>query len=195
MSLNLNTLQRAMSKTMFLRPRCRAALALVSLALGAGCSASAEIPEVVVTRTDVEFLGVPVIPGITDVTQTVSASFDHPSDFELPSDLNPELRPLSARVAGTGDMQDLSFLEGLKVTLSSRAEGAPPPKTLAYYERPSSGQVGGIVELQTNVESDVLSFWDTKQAYYDVTLWGVLPSEDWAIDVTFAFSGSISVSP
>jgi hypothetical protein len=195
MSPDLESVLRAMSKTPFSTQRSCVTLALLSLAFGAGCSASAEIPEVVVTRTDVAFMGVPVIPGITDVTQTVSTSFDHPSDFELPSELNPELRPLSASVAGNGDMQDLSFLEGMKVTLSSRAEGAPPPRTLAYYERPANGAVGGVVNLQTNVESDVLSYWETKQAYYEVTLWGVLPSEDWAIDVTFAFSGSISVSP
>jgi hypothetical protein len=184
-----------MSKAAFPSPLCCVTLALASLALDAGCSATADIPEVVVTRTDVAFMGVPVIPGITDVTQTVSTTFDHPSDFELPSDLNPELHPLSASVAGNGDLDDLSFLEGMKVTLSSRAEGAPPPRTLAYYERPTNGDVGGVVYLQTNVESDVLSYWDTKQAYYDVTLWGVLPSEDWAIDVSFAFSGSISISP
>ncbi len=169
-------------------------ICLASLALGAGCSASADIPEVVVTRSDVGFQGVPVIPGITDVTQTVSASFDHPSDFELPDALNPELRPLSASVAGHGDLSDLSFLEGLQVTLSSRAPGAPEPRILAYYERPARGEVGRRVSLQTDVESDVLSYWDTDQAFYDVTLWGILPSEDWAIDVTFAFSGSISVS-
>lgn len=184
-----------MSKSVFSIHRCCVTLALASLALGVGCSASADIPEVVVTRTDVAFMGVPYIPGITDVTQTVNATFDHPSDFDLPTELNPELRPLSASVAGNGAMNDLSFLEGLRVTLASRAEGAPPPRTLAYYERPSSGEVGAVVDLQTNVESDVMSYWDTKQAYYDVTLWGVLPSEDWAIDVTFAFSGSISISP
>ena len=65
---------------------------------------------------------------------------------------------------------------------------------LAYYERPSSGQAGRVVKLQTDNDSDVLGYWDTEQAYYDVTLWGVLPEDDWAIDVTFAFSGSISVS-
>jgi hypothetical protein len=173
----------------------RSALALLALGFGAGCSASAEIPEVVVTRTDVEFQGVPFIPGVTDVTQTVSATFDHPSDFELPSDLNPELRPISASVAGRGDMADLSFLEGLSITLGSHADGAPPAGTLAHYERPANGEVGRSVDLQTNVDSDVVSYWDTKQAYYDVTLWGILPSEDWAVDVSFSFSGKISVSP
>ena len=71
-----------------------ATLCLGALALGTGCSAEAEIPEVTVTRSDVEFEGVPSIPGITDTTQEVTAEFDHPSDFELPEDFNPELRPL-----------------------------------------------------------------------------------------------------
>jgi hypothetical protein len=182
------------SSTPLAARHCLAFVCLASLALGAGCSASADIPEVVVTRSDVGFQGVPFIPGITDVTQTVSTTFDHPSDFELPETLNPELRPLSASVSGHGDLADLSFLEGLQVTLSSRAPGAPESRILAYYERPASGEAGRVLKLHTNVESDVLSYWDTDQAYYDVTLWGILPTEDWAIDVTFAFSGSISVS-
>jgi hypothetical protein len=170
------------------------AVAISGLAFGAGCSASADIPEVVVTRSDVGFEAVPVIPGYTDISQELSTSFDHPSDFELPGGLNPELRPLSASVSGAGDMQDLSFLEGLEVTLASRAPNAPEPRVLAYYERPGGGQVGRVVQLQTNKKSDVLSYWDTKEAYYDVRIWGILPPEAWAIDVTFAFSGSISVS-
>ena len=189
-----NTPCRATSTASVATRPFHAFIGLASLALGAGCSASADIPEVVVTRSDVAFEGVPVIPGITDVSQTVSTSFDHPTDFELPESLNPELRPLSASVAGHGDLSDLSFLEGLSVTLSSRAPGAPEPRVLAYYERPASGDVGRTVRLQTNVESDVLSYWDTDQAFYEVTLWGVLPPEDWAIDVTFAFSGRISLS-
>ena len=170
------------------------AVCVASLGFGAGCSASADIPEVVVTRSDVGFEAVPVIPGYTDVSQELSTSFDHPSDFELPEGLNPELHPLAASVSGAGDMQDLSFLEGLEVTLASRAPGAPEPYVLAYYERPSNGQAGRVVKLQTNKRSDVLSYWDTKEAYYDVRIWGILPPEAWAIDVSFAFSGSISIS-
>jgi hypothetical protein len=170
------------------------AMCVASLGAGAGCSASAEIPEVVVTRSDVEFAAVPVIPGITDVSHELTTSFDHPSDFELPEGLNPELRPLSASVTAAGDMQDLSFLEGLQVTLASRAPGAPEPYVLAYYERPANGHAGRVVNLLTNKKSDVLSYWDTKEAYYDVKIWGILPSQDWAVDVSFAFSGSISVS-
>jgi hypothetical protein len=166
--------------------------ALLGLALGSGCSASADIPEVVVTRTDIEFLGVPNIPG---APEEVSTRFEHPSDFEIPDDLNPKLRPIGASVTGRDNMDDLSFLRMLRITLSSEAPGAPPTRTLAYYERPTSGRAGRTIKLQTNVDSDVLSYWDTDQAYYEVTLAGTMPTEDWSIDVTFSFDGSISVSP
>jgi hypothetical protein len=171
-----------------------AAVCLIGLAVGTGCSASADIPEVTVTRSDVEFLGVPLIPGITDVDQTVTSTFDHPSDVELPSELNPELHPLAASIEGRDDMGDLSFLDKMEVTLSSRAPNAPAPIMLASYERQGSASVGRVLHLETASNSDVLSFWDTKQAYYDITLWGTLPEEDWSVNVTFSFSGRLSVS-
>lgn len=169
----------------------------MALSLGAasvfGCSASAELPEVVVTQSDVEFVGVPRIPGITDRSMTVSTSFDHPKGFELPEFMNPELRPMAASIAGRGSMEDLSFLEGVTLTLSSRAPDAPPPLVVASYER-HAGDVGRTVRLDTATESDVLEYWSTKDAYYDVQLWGLLPESDWAIDVTVSFSGELSVS-
>jgi len=168
-----------------------AAICFGAIAFGAGCSAEAEIPEVTVTRSDVEFEGVPVIPGITDTTQEVTAEFDHPADFELPEDLNPELRPTAASIAARGDMRSLSFLEGLRVTLSSHAPDAPPPLVVASYER-GNGTIGRVVDLEIEPDSDVLSYWDTDQAYYEVTLWGVLPEQDWSIDVSFSFSGKLS---
>jgi hypothetical protein len=192
---------RSMSNVAFLSrlstrglERGTAALSLLALAALAGCSASADLPEIVVTRSDVAFEGVPYIPGVTDVSQSVTTTFEHPSDFELPSGLNPELRPLSASITGRGTMQDLSFLEGLTVTLSSRAPDGPEPQVVASYERVRETGVGRTLALRTDNDSDVLSFWDTKQAFYEVTLWGVMPNEAWSIDVTFAFEGHLSVS-
>ena len=43
-----------------------------------------------------------------------------------------------------------------------------------------------VVALETDYDSDVLSYWTTDSAYYDVTLSGMLPENDWAIDVTVA---------
>ena len=179
---------------LFSARRASAAVCLLSLALGAGCSAEAEIPEVVVTRSNVEFLGVPFYAGITDVSQELSTEFEHPSDVELPQDFNPELRPRSARImASSESMENLSFLEGVTLTLASRAPDAPPPLVVASYERPPNGSAGREIELEVDPDSDVLSYWDTKAAYYTVTLRGVMPNEDWSVDVSFAFSGRLSI--
>ncbi len=175
--------------------RASLALSLLALAAGVGC-AQAEIPEVVVTRSDVAFPGMPSVAGlsaVTDEENPLSTTFDHPSDLELPSSLNPELRPLSASISGRDDMRDLSFLEGLTVTLRSRAPDAPPEHIVATYARRQSTGVGRVVELETDGDSDVLSFWDTHEAFYEIKLWGEMPEQDWAIDVTFAFEGEISM--
>lgn len=161
---------------------------------GLGCSAQADIPEVVMTRSDVSFDGVPRLPGVSGMTNTVSTTFDHPKGFDLPAFFNPELYALSANITGLGDMRDLSFVEGITLTLSSHAEDGPPPRVMATYERTPGGAVGRVVQLDTDGDSDVLDFWGTESAFYDVTVWGVLPEQAWAIDVNVAFTGSLSVS-
>jgi len=171
-----------------------AVLCIAAVTFGAGCSAEAEIPEVVVTRTDVPFLGVPSIPGFTDGTQEITSEFEHPDDFELP-DMNPELHPLSARILARDGMSSLGFLEHMTVTLYSNAEGAPRERLeLATYERAPNATVGRVVELDIDRDADVLSYWNAGGAMYEMTLSGVLPEQDWSIDVSFSFSGQLSVS-
>jgi hypothetical protein len=180
-----------------MKPMHRLTSALVCAATlglcGIGCSARADIPEVEITQSDIEFPGVPHLPGV-DPSQTVSTSFDHPNGMSLPDSLNPELHPLGASITATGTMQDLSFLESLTLTISSRAVNAPPPQVVARYERNGSAAIGNVIQLETDSDTDVLDFWQTSGTFYDVTLSGSLPAEDWAIDVTVAFSGAISVS-
>lgn len=172
-----------------------AAVCLFGLTAGTGCSASADLPEVVVTRSDIEFFGVGDIPGISDVPQSATTTFDHPSDFELPSDLNPELHPVSASLTANDSIDDLSFLEEFSVTLASRAPGAPDPIRVAGYRRDgSAGDVGRSLNLAIEPNLDVLAYWETQEAYYEVTLGGILPADDWSIDVTFEFSGRLSMS-
>jgi hypothetical protein len=148
----------------------------------------------VVTQSDIEFEGVPRIPGFTDFSMSVTTSFEHPEGFDLPEFLNPELRPLTGSITGVDDMDDLSFLEELTLTLASRAEDAPPPSVLASYVRTSAGLVGRVVQMKTDRDSDVVEYWSTKDAFYEVTLSGLLPEEAWAIDVSIAFTGKLSVS-
>ncbi|HEU4577583.1 MAG TPA: hypothetical protein VFS67_04980 [Polyangiaceae bacterium] len=178
--------------------RLRFGLAGVGLLLGAlasvGCSASADIPKVVVTQSDVAFDGVPRLPGVPDVTTTLETQFDHPKDATLPDSLDPELFPLSGEVKARGSMQNLSFIDSLKLTLSSRSPDAPPPRVVATYQRPPSGKAGSVLALKTDNDHDVLDYWSTKNAFYDLEISGVLPADAWAVDVVVAFSGKLSIS-
>jgi len=178
--------------------RLRSGLAGLGLLLGSlasvGCSASAEIPKVVVTQSDVAFDGVPRVPGVTDVTTTLETQFDHPKDATLPDALDPELFPLSGEVKARGSMQDLSFIDSLKLTLSSRAADAPPPRVVATYQRSASSKAGNVLSLKTDNDQDVLEYWGTKNAFYDLEISGILPEDAWAVDVVVAFSGKLSIS-
>jgi hypothetical protein len=188
-----------MAHTLSLRgSRFRPGLAWLGLLLGSlavvGCSASADIPKVVVTQSDVAFDGVPRLPGLPDVTTTLETQFDHPKDATLPDALDPELFPLSGEVKARGSMQDLSFIDSLKLTLSSRAADAPPPRVVATYTRPATGKAGNVLALKTDNDQDVLEYWGTKNAFYDLEISGVLPADAWSVDVVVAFSGKLSIS-
>jgi hypothetical protein len=171
----------------------RALFVALSVLSSLGCSARADIPEVVLTQNDVTIDGVPAIPGLGAEPSTVTTSFNHPKGFELPDFFKSELYALSAKATGLDDTEDMSFVEGLTLTLASRAEGAPDPIVVASYER-GQGLSGPVLEMEIDSESNVLSYWETKSAYYDLTVWGMMPEDAWALDVTVAFSGSISVS-
>ncbi len=169
-------------------------LAFIGCWLGVGCSASADIPEVVVTQSDVRFEATPQIPGLPDQEAEIENSFDHPKGFGLPEYFDTELYALSAVITGRGDMTDLSFVEGVTLTLASRAADAPPSSVVATYERTGSARPGRSIRLKTASDSDVLEYWGTKSAYYDIKLWGTLPEDAWAVDVQVVFSGSVSVA-
>lgn len=172
-------------------PLTRNLALIAALAAAFGCSARADIPEVVVERSDVAFEGVPRLPGV-DPTATITNTFDHPKGYKLPSMFDSKLYPVAASITARGDVTDLSFVEGVTLTLSSRADDAPPPIVVARYER-ESGVSGRVIELETESDTDVLSYWTTKSAYYDVEIWGTLPEENWSVDISATFSGEISV--
>lgn len=186
MTLRNDFLQRA--------PRGRAFYAALSLLFGLGCSARADIPEVVLTQNDVAIDGVPRIPGVGAESTVVTTTFDHPKGFELPDFFKSELHALSAKATALGDMEDMSFVEGLTLTLASRTDATLEPIVVASYERGQGALSGSVMEMEIDSDANVLSYWETKSAYYDLSVWGQMPEDAWALDVTVAFSGSISVS-
>lgn len=162
------------------------------VALGSACSAHADIPEVVITQSEITFEGVPQIAGIT-VPTALTTSFDHPEGFDLPEFLDPELRPLGARIIARDTSQDLAFIESLSLTIASRSPDGPEPTVIASYTREDTGEINAI-DILANSEADILQYWDTETAFYQLSVNGELPVEAWGVDVVVKFAGSLSVA-
>ncbi len=159
---------------------------------GSACSARADIPEVVVTQSEVMFDGVPRLDGV-DITTSLSTSFDHPEGFEVPDGFDSELRPLGVVVEGYGDMHDLAFIDGLRLTLASRDPNGPEPADVVTYTR-QAGDAGPMLDVAAEDDTNVIDYWKTNSAFYQLTVVGDLPEQQWGVNVTVRFSGSLSVS-
>jgi hypothetical protein len=172
---------------------------LLSLAIGgasSACSAHGSIPDITVTESDLEFQGIPAELSALDDSPTLTTRFEHPSDFDLPDFLNPELHVVNASMRAEDGVTDLSFVRSLKLVLGSDAPGAPPAVVMAEYQRRSGQTVGSVLNIEADSDVDVLQHWETGEAYYELTLSGDgMPSRDWSVEVTVKFSGSIDVSP
>lgn len=171
-------------------------LLAIGLLGASACSAHGDIPNITVTESDLQFQGVPEALSELDDTPTLTTRFEHPSDFDLPEFLNPELRVTRASMRAEGGVTDLSFVRSLRLMLGSDGPGAPPPVVMAEYQRLGGARVGNVLEISPDRGVDVIQHWQTGEAYYELTLSGDgMPSRDWSVAVTVQFSGSIDVSP
>jgi hypothetical protein len=168
----------------------------IGLLATSACSAHGDIPNITVTESDLQFQGVPEALSELDDSPTLTTRFEHPSDFDLPDFLNPELRVRSASMRVEDGVSDLSFVRSLRLVLGSDAPNAPAPVVMAEYQRLGGARVGDVLEISPERDVDVLQHWETGEAYYELTLSGDgMPSRDWSVAVTVQFSGTIDVSP
>lgn len=175
------------------RPALLCTLLLLPLTIFAGCSAHADIPEVVVTQSEVVFDGVPVINGRPESSR-LDTSFDHPEGFELPDFLTTELRPLGAVLMAADPYQDLAFITSLSLTIESKLNDELPRIEVATYTRDSM-DASNSIEIEANSDADVLKYWRTDAALYQLTvISGALPEAPWEVDVVVKFSGSLSIN-
>jgi hypothetical protein len=168
----------------------------IALLAASACSAHGDIPNITVTESDLQFQGVPEVLSELDDSPTLTTRFEHPSDFDLPDFLNPELRVTYASMSVEEGVPDLSFVRSLRLVLGSDGPNAPPPVVMAEYQRLAGARVGETIEASPERGIDVIEHWETGEAYYELTLSGDgMPSRDWSVAVTVQFSGSIDVSP
>ena len=156
------------------------------------CSARADIPRVEIVQRDVE------IPGageFGDLLRATTVSFDHPRSFQLPRAYDAELHALGVTATPTFGVEDLSFVEGLVIRLGSRSDDGLEQVELARYDATAGDHSNedGSLTIPTNPELDVIEFFGSRAAYYEVSISGELPPDMWRIDIQASFSGELAL--
>ncbi len=171
----------------------RAIVGAVLAISAVGCvSVEADVQDVVVTRQGLEISGsmMPVDLG----EQEITVRFDHPYEgVDLPAGVNSELRPTGVMLTAASGVSDFSFLRAFSVTIGSTAPEAPPPAVVFEYQSQGDGPVGHSIDISPARSPNVLDYWETTGAYYELTVRGDLPELLWAVDVAIEFSGKLSV--
>lgn len=173
---------RSVSQSLLLAAACAGSLA---------CSAEGSIPDITVTESDLAFEAMPV----AGLNATLTTRFDQPGELDLPEFMNPSLHVTGVTITAAEGVSDLSFLEGLTVTLDAESPDAPPPEEMASYERGPGQTTTPVLRIAADETVDVVDHWRTGQAFYEIKLWGSLPDRPWAIDVAVQFNGKIEIDP
>lgn len=169
-------------------PGTRTALFVSALlffpAVGCGVSVEADIPDVEVTQRGLTFDGVP--NATIDTSMTKSYSQQH-GKLDLPDGLDSEVKTLSATLRATAGVDDLSFIQHLRITMAP--DGGGQPIELGTYA-PAGTPAGKELTLTTLNPVNVLDAWKTESAIFTVEIAGTLPSTSWTADVIVHFAGS-----
>lgn len=208
----MNTMHSRIFSSLFALSRLASAAAVLS---AVACSAHADIPNITVTEPNVTFsaMELPDLPEVpegidpqeylddyleeNDLSGELTTRFDHPGDMDLPDFMKAELSVTAVRLRAQQGVDSLSFVKRIEVMLASDAPDAPPPLRLAQYER--RGDVESsvpVINVDPDETANVLDHWKTGAAYYEILLEGDgMPLEEWSVEVTVEFSGSLDVSP
>lgn len=207
----MNTMHSRIFSSFFALSRLASAAALLS---AVACSAHADIPNITVTEPNVTFsaMELPDLPEVpegidpqeylddyleeNDLSGELTTRFDHPGDMDLPDFMKAELSVTAVRLRAQQGVDSLSFVKRIEVMLASEAPDAPPPLRLARYERKTTVSSVPVIHVDPDETANVLDHWKTGAAYYEILLEGDgMPLEEWSVEVTVEFSGSLDVSP
>jgi hypothetical protein len=166
--------------------------AALAVTVGGCVSVEADVQDVVVTTQALQINGatVPVDLG----QQEITVRFEHPYDaVDIPEGVDSELRPTRGTIVAASGVDDLSFLSGFRLSIGSTAPEAPPPAVVFEYQRQGDGPAGPTIDVSPTGSSNVIDYWETNGAYYELTVRGDLPERLWTVDVAVEFSGKVSV--
>ena len=166
------------------------AFLLGGAAAGCGISVEADLPQVEVTQRDLAFDGVPVTGLIGDVSMTRSFSQEHKT-LEAPKGLDSEVKALSVTLTAKTGIQDFGFIHNLRITMSDDVHD--PIELLAYQQDPHA-KPGNVLSMASANPVDTLDQWKTNSATFTVEVAGALPANDWTVDLSIDFAGTVKYS-
>jgi hypothetical protein len=165
------------------------ALALLSLGAG-GCTLEVEasVPEVEITQHDLKFDGVSLGGGdLGDVAVSKSFSQKH-QRLDLPAGLDTEVKAMGVTLTAKSGIESFDFLKNLRLTMSDDVHA---PVELINYQRAEGAPSTNVLTLESANPINTLDQWKTDSATFTVEVAGLLPSQDWAIDLAVRFAGKI----
>lgn len=165
-------------------------LVLVSSALAIGCiQATADVPEMELTRENVEFAG--ANGSLAGTELTIVQQFSYANSPSLPESISAEMRATQITFRLRDGANDLSFIRAASLEVSR-----PEHETeLVFdYHEDDSNPPGRSITLPIHCSPDALNPWSVATASFELTLTGVLPTRNWSADISLRYTGSLSLS-
>lgn len=166
-------------------------LALVSLGVVGCVQATADVPELEVTRQKLEFSAAPaIVPSGTVLT--VTQQFTNESEpVKLPDSVNADVHATEFSLTIKDGADNLSFVRSAK--LSATRKGGTPETIFDYAS--DGGETSKTLVLPIDDKSGALDPWSINSTTFEITVTGELPRQVWHADVSLKYSGSISYAP
>jgi hypothetical protein len=153
-------------------------------------SVEADVPDIEVTQHDVAFSGIPLAGRLGDVATELTFMQDKPS-LGLPKEIDTSVKAVQVELTARTGITTFDFLRSLRVTMAPN-DGSSAPVELINYEKVGSGSVGGTLSIPSQNPVNILDQWKTDSAKFTVQLEGVLPEQDWTVDLRVHFAGKLS---
>lgn len=170
---------------------CCGSLVIAAAALTSGCiQAKAEVPEIEITRQNIQVPATPAaVPDGTVVTLEKQFQCDE-APVTLPDSVTMDVRATEITISLRKGPANLSFVHEASLTVS-KAGGVA--ETVATYKRSSQG-AESFVTVPVQGDSKFLDPWSAADSTFVLKLVGELPKQEWSVDLSIKFSGSLSYS-
>lgn len=167
------------------------ALWLASSFLSQACvQANVDVPDLDVTRQDVAIQAAPAgTPANTEGTLVQQFQYEK-TPSSLPGTVTANLHATDVTFTLKKGAADLSFIHAAKLTVT---EPGGEPQTVLEYN--GAAPVGSSITLPVLASPPGLNPWTMDASTFELTVTGILPEQEWFLDVTLGYTGSVSYSP